>query len=64
MTRARINDDLPRIVQAADQLLRNAVPYERCLDDYVRDLLAAHDGDTSALWSFGNVHLQHVTAPS
>jgi hypothetical protein len=64
MTRNRINDDLPRIVQAADELLRNAVPYQQCLDDYFRDLVAAHDGDASTLWSFDNVHLEHLPASS
>ncbi len=64
MTRARISDDRQRIVIAAQELLEGAVPYERCLDDYVADLVVAHDGDASALWSFDGVHRDHLPAPS
>jgi hypothetical protein len=60
MTRARIDEDLPRIVTAAAELLDGTVPYERCLDDYVAALVAAHGGDHSALWSFDDVHRDHL----
>ncbi|RJK97510.1 hypothetical protein [Vallicoccus soli] len=60
MVRERVQADLHRVVAAADELLRGAVPYERCLDDYVRDLVAAHGGDASALWSFDDVHREHL----
>lgn len=60
MTRARIGEDLERIVVAAGELLAEAVPYEKCLDDYVADLVAAHDGDTTGLWSFDDIHRDHL----
>lgn len=60
MTRARISEDLPRIVTAAGELLNDAVAYEQCLDDYVAELVAAHDGDASRLWSFDDVHHDHL----
>lgn len=59
MTRARMQEDLPRIVHAADELLRGAVPYEQCLEEYFADLLEAHDGDPTSLWSFDDIHLEH-----
>lgn len=64
MTQARVHDDLPRIVRAANELLDDAVPYAQCLDEYVADLLAAHNGDWSGLWSFDNVHVDHLPAPT
>jgi hypothetical protein len=60
MTRARISEDLPRIATAARELLDDAVPYEQCLDEYVAELVAAHDGDASGLWSFDDVHRDHL----
>jgi hypothetical protein len=62
MSRARIADDLPRIVAAARELLDTTVSYERCLDEYVADLVAAHGGDVSALWSFDDIHRDHLPA--
>jgi hypothetical protein len=62
MTRARIDEDLPRIVTAAQELIGGAVPYERCLSEYVADLVAAHGGDASALWSFDGVHFDALRA--
>ena len=64
MTRARVQDDLDRIVVAARELVDRAVSYERCLDDYFTALAAAHRGDTSHLWSFDNVHLDHLPRPT
>ena len=60
MTRERIRADLPRLVHAATELLAQSVDYERCLDDYVADLVAAHGGDSSAIFSFDGVHLDHL----
>jgi hypothetical protein len=60
MTRERIGADLPRLVHAAGELLDGRVDYERCLDEYVADLVAAHGGDASALFSFDGVHLEHL----
>lgn len=60
MTRERIAADLPRLTSAAGELLRGEVPYDRCLDEYVADLVAAHGGDPTPLWSFDSVHLDHL----
>lgn len=60
MTRARVAADLPRVVHAARELLDGAVTYEQCLSEYVADLVEAHGGDASGLWSFDSVHLDHL----
>ena len=60
MTARRIREDLPRIVAAAEELVARRVPYERCLADYFRDLVAAHGGDPSAIWSIDGVHRGYV----
>lgn len=60
MTRARIDADLGRIVAATAELLHGSLGYEHALRDYFADLLAAHDGDPSAIWSIDNVHLGYV----
>ncbi|HWT25259.1 MAG TPA: hypothetical protein VN213_17275 [Solirubrobacteraceae bacterium] len=63
MMRARVQDDLDRIVATAHELIDGTVSYERCLDDHFADLLDAHDDDPSALWSFDDVHLDHFPEP-
>ena len=60
MTRARIHEDLDRVIAAAHALIHGTLPYARSLDDYVADLLDAHNGDASPLWSFDDVHLDHL----
>ena len=34
---------------------------QQALADYFRALLAAHDGDASAIWSIDGVHLDHLS---
>jgi hypothetical protein len=58
--RARILDDLHRIVTAASELLGGSVTYQQSLHDYFSDLLTAHQGDASAIWSIDNVHLDYL----
>ena len=60
MTRARIRDDLDRLVAGARELVTGALPYERALSEYFRELRAVHHGDTSAIWSIDGVHLDHI----
>jgi hypothetical protein len=60
MTRARIADDLPRIVEAARELVDGTLTYEQALADYVPALVAAHGGDASAIWSIDGVHAAYV----
>ncbi|GAB3345317.1 glycosyltransferase family protein [Modestobacter lapidis] len=60
MTRARIREDLDRIVAAAQELVAGTLPYERALSEYFAGLKAVHRGDTSAIWSIDSVHLGYV----
>jgi hypothetical protein len=60
MSRARVGDDLERIVAAARELLDGSLTYEQSLRDYFADLLAAHGGDASAIWSIDGVHLNYL----
>ena len=60
MTRARIREDLDRIVAAAQELLADSVTYERCLRDYFPALVAAQGGDPGAIWSIDGVHLAYI----
>jgi hypothetical protein len=60
MTRARVREDLDRLVAGARELLAGDLPYERALHEYFRDLRAAHAGDTSVIWSIDNVRAAHL----
>jgi hypothetical protein len=60
MTRARIADDLPRIVAAAKELIAGSVTYEQALSTYFADLLDAHHGDAAAIWSIDGVHFGYL----
>ncbi|SDN79974.1 hypothetical protein [Geodermatophilus sp. DSM 45219] len=54
MTRARVREDLDRLVAAARELLAGDLTHEQALRDYHRDLRAAVGGD--AVWSIDGVH--------
>lgn len=60
MSAARIESDLPRIAEAARELVNGEIAYEQCLTDYFRDLRAAHGGDPSPIWSFDAVHAHYL----
>jgi len=60
MSHARVREDLGRIVAAANELLCGSVTYERALKDYFTDLVAAHAGERSAIWSIDNVHREYL----
>jgi hypothetical protein len=60
MTRARIQDDLDSIVSAATELIDGTLTYDQASADYFAALLAAHDGDASAIWSIDGVHLDYL----
>jgi len=60
MSRARIADDLDRIVAAAGELLDGSLTYEQSLRDYFPALLAAHGGDAAAIWSIDGVHAGYL----
>jgi hypothetical protein len=60
MSRDRIRRDLDAIVAAATELIAGTLTYEQALTDYFAALLAAHDGDATAIWSIDGVHLDHL----
>jgi hypothetical protein len=62
MSRARIREDLPRLVTAAGELIDGSLTYEDALRDYFAALLAAHGGDASAIWSIDGVHRDYIGA--
>lgn len=62
MSRARVREDLGRVVAAAEELLRGSLGYEQSLRDYFAALLAAHGGDRAAIWSIDNVHANYLPA--
>lgn len=54
MTRARVREDLDRLVAGAHELLAGELTHEAALRDYYRDLRAAIGGE--AIWSIDGVH--------
>jgi hypothetical protein len=60
MSEPRIRADLDRIVAAAGELIAGTLSYEDALRDYFADLVAAHRGDASAIWSIDGVHAAYV----
>jgi hypothetical protein len=62
MSRARILDDLEAIAAAAVELVEGRVTYESALSDYFSDLLRAHRGDASTIWSIDDVHTEYIGA--
>lgn len=55
MCAARIREDLPELLRAADQLIRHELSYEDALAEYFPRLLAAYRGDRSRSFSFDNI---------
>jgi hypothetical protein len=45
MSAARVREDLPELLHAAELLIERELPYERALAEYFPRLLAAYDGD-------------------
>ena len=64
MSERRVREDLGRIVAGARDLLTGSLTYEQALRDYFAALLAAHDGDASAIWSIDGVHAAFLPSPS
>jgi hypothetical protein len=54
MTRARVREDLDRLVAGARELLAGQLTHERALAEYFRDLRAAVGAE--AIWSIDGVH--------
>ena len=60
MSHARVVEDLDRIVGGAGELIAGTLDYESALREYFDELVAAHGGDASAIWSLDGVHLAYV----
>lgn len=60
MSAARIRDDLPELLDAADRLIEGRLSYEDALRDYFPRLLAAYDGDRTKVFSFDDIHRHYL----
>jgi hypothetical protein len=60
MTRARIEEDLPELLEAARLLVERRVAYEDALGPYFSRLLAAYGGDRSRIFSIENIHERYI----
>jgi hypothetical protein len=60
MTLARIRDDLPELLHAADLLIDERLPYEDALAGYFPRLLDAYRGDRSRIFTFDNIHQRYL----
>jgi hypothetical protein len=58
MREARIREDLPRIITAAQELITGSLDYERAVREYFADLTRICD--PAAIWSLDGVHLAYV----
>lgn len=55
MSAARIRDDLPELMRAAELLIEKRLSYEDALRDYFPRLLAAYKGERSRVFSFDGI---------
>jgi hypothetical protein len=60
MSRARIRDDLPEVLQAAKLLVDNQLPYDAALERYFPRLLRAYGGDRSPIFTLDDIHTQYL----
>jgi hypothetical protein len=60
MSTARIREDLPELLDAADRLIERRLSYEDALRDYFPRLLAAYHGDRSKVFSFDEIHRAYL----
>jgi hypothetical protein len=60
MSAARIREDLPELIEAAERLIERRWSYEQALADYFPRLLPAFGGDGSRIFSFEGVHHAYV----
>jgi hypothetical protein len=60
MSRARIEQDLPELLEGARLLVERRLSYEDALRRYFPRLLAAYGGDASRVFSFDNIHLSYI----
>jgi len=62
MTRQRIEETIPELLEAATDLIEARRDYEECLAAYFPRLLSALGGDKSALASWDRVHERFIEA--
>jgi hypothetical protein len=60
MSRARIEEDLDELVEAAHLLVERRLVYEDALARHFPRLLATYRGDRSRIFSFENVHERYI----
>ena len=60
MTRARIERDLPELLEGARLLVDGGLEYEEALRRYFRRLLEAYGGDRSRVFSFDGIHHAYI----
>jgi hypothetical protein len=60
MTRARIERDLPELLEGARVLVEERLEYEEALRTYFSRLLEAYGGDRSGVFSFDGIHHAYI----
>lgn len=55
MSIARIREDLPELLEAAESLIEKRLSYDDALALYFPRLLAAYNGDRGRTFSFDNI---------
>jgi len=60
MSRERIEEDLPELVEAAQLLVARRLSYEEALARHFPRLLETYGGDRSRIFSFENIHERYI----
>jgi hypothetical protein len=60
MTRGRIEEDLPELLEGARLLVEGRLSYEEALRSYFARLLEAYGGDASRIFSFDGIHSAYI----
>jgi len=60
MSVARVREDLPELLEAAELLLEGRLSYEQALAAYFPRLLSAYGGDRSRIFSFDQIHQHYL----
>jgi hypothetical protein len=60
MSRARIEEDLPEMIEYAGRLVHGEVDYEQALAEYFPRLLDAYDGERWKAFSFDKLHEKYL----
>jgi hypothetical protein len=60
MTRARVEEDLPRLVAGARELLEGRLSYDDAVRRHFEALLVAYRGDRSRIFSFDSIHAHYI----